>query len=173
MVVMEPLITCRRASANDVGLFREIRLRALLESPDAFGSVHADAVNRNDASWREQLLSTVRGPLRNTRFAFRETECIGIAAVYREPDADFGELLMMWVAPDFRGGPAASLLVHGLLGWARSSGLSTVSLGVTDTNARAIGFYHKLGFSRTGETVEVDPERGLRGVRMVIRLDGC
>ena len=167
---MEPLISCRRATANDVELFKKIRLRALLDSPNAFGATYEDAVKRSDASWREQLLSTVQGSLRNTQLAFAADDCIGLAALYREPGADSGDLLMMWVDPGFRGSAAASLLVHGLLEWATVSGLSTVGLSVADTNARAIGFYRKHGFSGTGEETDLDPTRGLRCVRMVTRL---
>ncbi len=167
---MENPLNCRRAAAGDVELFRTIRLRALRESPQAFGTTYEDAVKRDDSSWREQLLSTVEGSLRNTQFAFAGNDCIGLAALYREQGAESGDLLMMWVAPEFRGSPAASLLVNRLLEWATASGLSTITLGVTGTNARAIGFYRKLGFCVTGEEMDVDPSRGLRGIRMATRL---
>lgn len=163
---MEPLISCRRATANDVELFKKIRLRALLESPNAFGSTYEDAVKRSDASWREQLLSTVQGSLRNTQLAFAADDCIGLAALYREPDADCGALLMMWIDANFRGSPAASLLVNRLLAWAEAAGFSTVVLDVNVTNRRAIAFYRKLGFSSIGEEMDMDPSRGLRSIRM-------
>ena len=35
-----------------------------------------------------------------------------------------------------------------------------------DITTRAIRFYERCGFSATGETVDVDSERNLRGIRM-------
>jgi GNAT superfamily N-acetyltransferase len=160
------MITCRRAIREDVALFREIRLRALRESPDAYGSTYESALQRDQGSWEEQLWSTVSGLLRNTQFAFHGDECIGIAALYREPGSEWGDVIMMWVDPRHRGSDAATLLVGNLLEWARECGLRSVGLGVTDANARAIRFYEKMGFVATGETLDVDAERGLRGIRM-------
>lgn len=164
------MISCRRAEVEDVELFKDIRLCALQDSPDAFGSTYEGAMERSGSSWRDQLLATVSGNLRNTQFAFDASTCIGIAALYREEGLDHGALLMMWVHPDYRGTEAATLLVSNLLSWAKGIGLSSVELSVTNTKVRAIAFYQKLGFSSTGEAVDVDVERGLRGIRMTLEL---
>ncbi|MEM1294443.1 MAG: GNAT family N-acetyltransferase [Verrucomicrobiota bacterium] len=116
------------------------------------------------------MWSTTNGDDRNTQFAFKDYQCIGIAALYREPSARSGDILMMWVDPRCRGSVAASLLVKNLLSWAKGSGFSAVCLDVTDTNAGAIRFYEKQGFRDTGETVEIDYHRNLRGVRMTLKL---
>ena len=93
------MITCRRATKNDVALFREIRLRALKDSPDAYGSTYDAAVERDLHSWEQQLLTTTAGDERNTQFVFKDDDCIGIAALYREPSAPSGDIIMMWVDP--------------------------------------------------------------------------
>ena len=165
------MITCRRATKNDVALFREIRLRALKDSPDAYGSTYDAAVERDMYSWEQQLLTTTAGDERNTQFVFKDDDCIGIAALYREPSALSGDIIMMWVDPMYRGSCAASSLVENLIDWAKGSGFFTVSLNVTDTNTRAIKFYENKGFLDTGEKVEVDSTRGLRGIRMSQKLD--
>jgi len=164
------MITCRRATRDDVELFREVRLQALQDSPDAFGSTHESASARDLASWEEQLFSTVSGDLRNTQFVFSGDECVGLAALYRERDVPSGELLMMWVAPHYRGSTAASTLVDALIRWADGCGLRSVALVVTDSNLRAIKFYDSQGFIPTGEMVDVDVNRNLRGIRMEIQL---
>ena len=164
------MITCRRATKSDVALFREVRLKALQESPEAFGSTYESAVQRDQGSWEEQLWTTTDGGDRNTQFAFEDDQCVGLAALYREPDAHSGDVLMMWVDSKFRGTTAATSLVDNLLSWAKESGISTVSLVVTDTNARAIKFYENQGFHDTGEKVEVDSGRNLIGIRMTQEL---
>lgn len=100
------------------------------------------------------------------QFAFDDITCIGIAALYREKDAHSGDIIQMWVAPNYRGSKAASCMMQALLVWAKAVGFTSVGLCVTDTNLRAIQFYKNCGFELTGETVDVDQKRNLRGVRM-------
>jgi len=160
------MITCRRATKDDVALFKEVRLKALKDSPDAFGSTYESASQRDLRSWEEQLWATTAGDDRNTQLAFEDDQCIGLAALYREPGTLSGDIIMMWVDPTYRGTNAASSLVENLMSWASESGFSTVSLAVTDTNARAIKFYENQGFQDTGEQVDIDSHRGLKGIRM-------
>lgn len=164
------MISSRRAEPGDVNLFREVRLRALQDSPDAYGSTYEGALKRDLASWEEQLASTTSGGFRNTQFAFEDGKCVGLAALYREATATSGDVIMMWVDPCARSSLAASSLIENLLKWAEESGLLTVQLSVTDTNTRAIRFYEKHGFILTGEEVDIDPARQLRGVRMKYQL---
>ena len=77
---------------------------------------------------------------------------------------------MMWVDPDYRGSAAASTLVEELIRWADGSGFRSIALNVTDTNSRAIKFYENQDFVSTGEVVDVDVNRNLRGIRMKIKL---
>jgi len=166
------MIACRRATKNDVTLFKEVRLKALKDSPDAFGSTYKSALQRDQRSWEDQLWSTTTGDDRNTQFAFEDDQCIGIAALYREPSASSGDIIMMWIDPRYRGSTAASSLslVDNLLSWAKGSGFAAVSLEVTDSNARAIKFYENQGFHDTGEKAEVDFNRNLNGLRMTQKL---
>lgn len=164
------MLTCRRASKNDVALFKEVRLRALQDSPDAYCSTYQSALQRDQCSWQEQLWATTAGGERNTQFAFEDDQCIGIAALYREPSAPSGDIIMMWVDPGNRGSSAASMLVQNLLCWAKDSGFTDVYLDVTDSNARAIKFYQNQGFHDTGEKVEIDFNRNLSGIRMTQNL---
>lgn len=164
------MITCRRATRNDVSLFKEVRLKALKDCPDAYGSTYESAIKRDQLSWEEQLWSTLSGGDRNTQFAFEGDRCIGIAALYREPTAPSGDIIMMWVDPEYRGSGAAAELVGNLISWAKESGFTAVSLDVTDSNARAIQFYENQGFHDTGEKVEVDYARNLSGIRVTRSL---
>ncbi|MDF1657875.1 MAG: GNAT family N-acetyltransferase [Verrucomicrobiales bacterium] len=145
-------------------------MKALKDSPDAFCSTYESALQRDLHSWEEQLWSTTAGGDRNTQFAFEGDFCIGVAALYREPVTSSGDIIMMWVDPQYRGSNAASSLVSNLLGWAKDSGFDEVFLEVTDSNARAIKFYENMGFYDTGERVEIDSERNLTGIRMAQTL---
>jgi len=160
------MISVRRITGEDISIFRDVRLRALKDSPDAFGATYESAMKRTEDSWREQVLQSANGSLRNTVFAFDGRHCIGIASLYREKDAKEGEILQMWVAPEFRGTGTASKLVSELLQWADAAGIQAVGLTVTTANNRARKFYEKCGFRTTGEEIDVDASRHLRGYRM-------
>ena len=141
-------------------------MRALKDSPEAFGSTYEKALERDNDSWREQIQSSVTSINRNTQFAFDGDRCIGIAALYREEKSYTGDILMMWVEPEARGTDVASLLVSNLLTWAGVVGMNEVLLNVTNTNKRAIKFYLKCGFVSTGEVVDCDVIRSLKAIRM-------
>ncbi|GAA5504616.1 GNAT family N-acetyltransferase [Novipirellula caenicola] len=164
------MISCRRATNADVDLFRSIRLRALQDSPGAFGSTYEAAIRRDHASWRDQILSTSDGIDRNTQFAFAADQCVGLAALYRDQDTASGEIVQMWVDPDQRGSPAASILLGQLRVWAAEVGIHHLVLSVTSINGRAIKFYEKQGFRSTGECLWTDPNRDLQGIRMTLTL---
>jgi len=57
------MIVSRRAVKGDVTLFKSMRLKALKQSPEAFGSTYENAIKRTDVSWAEQLHSTIEGEL--------------------------------------------------------------------------------------------------------------
>lgn len=154
------MIICRRASLEDAVLFRQIRLNALKDSPEAFGSTYALEIGRTMESWQEQLELAITGKLRNIQFAFYDDNPIGIAALYREKEVMSGDVIMMWVDEKFRGSEVASLLVSSLIGWARELSFQSVHLSVTRSNKCAIRFYEKCGFELTGEEVAADSCRG-------------
>ncbi|MGJ8677012.1 MAG: GNAT family N-acetyltransferase [Akkermansiaceae bacterium] len=164
------MITTRRAEKNDGLLFRDIRLRAVKDSPEAFGSTLESMVNRDFNSWKEQIESTVSSTNRNTQFAFDGKRCIGVAALYREEGTETGGLIMMWVSPEYRGTGVAGIVVCNLLAWAKEVGMSDVYLDVTASNTRARRFYENCGFVSTGEDVDCDPARNLKAIRMSKKL---
>ena len=76
------MITVRRIRIGEGGLFRQMRLTALRESPSAFGSTFESALRRSPESWSEQADSTAQGSDRSTFIAFSGDLPIGIAALY-------------------------------------------------------------------------------------------
>jgi diamine N-acetyltransferase len=60
------------------------------------------------------------------------------------------ELSKCYVHPDHHGRGAASTLMRASLNWATDQGAASVWLGVNSQNAKAIRFYEKSGFTRTG-----------------------
>jgi GNAT superfamily N-acetyltransferase len=154
----------RRAEIGDEPLLLAIRIEALSEAPEAFGSTLERELARTTADWQKwlspsatYLLETDAGPQ-------------GIAAgVPDANDATVVHLMAMWVHPDLRGTGAAAALVQAVLDWAEVQGAEWVRLDVIDGNDRARRFYEKCGFEATGE-LSVRALTGAREVRMEKRL---
>lgn len=149
------MITIRRLKQGEAGLYRELRLEALRESPEAFGTTLAEALARDGQSWTDQADGSASGTDRATFVAVASDRLAGLAALYRDAgDPGMGELIQMWVAPEWRGGPVAGELLGAIFRWAGENGFSRVSAEVMAGNARALGFYRKCGFTGTAGQVK-------------------
>ena len=136
----------RRLRKGEGLLYREVRLEALKESPDAFLSKYEDALQRSDDSWGKQCDASSCGSVKAT-FIIEDVEPLALAAIYRDNDSSTqGELLQMWVSPKLRGSGAAKNLLNSLFKWAAESGLLKVRAEVNRANGQALSFYKKFGF---------------------------
>lgn len=158
----------RRLKPGEWQLYRAVRLEALRESPGAFLSRYEDALGRSDESWAKQADSGAAGSDRAT-FVTIADGAVGVVSLYRDEDeAEVGELLQMWVAPEVRGGTVAGELLMAVLGWAEGNGFALVKAEVMGRNARALRFYEKFGFLRCSG------DRGGGGVLLSRRVTaGC
>jgi ribosomal protein S18 acetylase RimI-like enzyme len=139
----------RRAQLGDEPLLRELRLQALSDAPDAFGSTYERELARTTTDWQRWLSPGV------TFILDRPDGAAGIVAARRDADDPaVVHLMAMWVRPEIRGSGAADDLVGAILAWAESEGAKTVRLDVMQANARARRLYERHGFRSTGhETV--------------------
>jgi RimJ/RimL family protein N-acetyltransferase len=147
------MITIRRIRIGEADLFKQMRLTSMHDAPYAFLSTYESALRRSAESWREQSDSTAQGADRATFLAFADGVPIGIAALYGLAGrTDAGEVLQVWMAPEYRGKGAAWNLMDAVFEWAGENGFHTIQAAVTDGNARALNFYRKYGFTPTQET---------------------
>ena len=118
------------------------------DAPYAFSSTYDSALQRSAESWREQADRNAKGKDRATFIAFSDDVPIGITALYRlEDKAEVGEVLQMWVSPEYRGTSIAWDLMVAIFMWASENNFRRIIAGVTNVNARALKFYTKYGFS--------------------------
>jgi GNAT superfamily N-acetyltransferase len=135
----------RRWLAHEWPRYRELRLQALDESPDAFGSTFA--LESASLNWQARLETGAKSALDIPLVAEVDGAPIGLA--WGKVSADTPQeanVYQMWVHPDFRGRGAGHLLLRAVLDWARTLGVRTVILRVTcgDTSARRL--YERAGF---------------------------
>ena len=135
---------------------RAIRLRALWDTPDAFGSTLAGEVDQDEAWWRAR----VANPDAVTFVARDARGDVGlvVGAKHHLHAGDAG-LFSMWAAPEARGEGVAEALVEAVVAWARGGGFRRLVLDVADQNQRAVRFYARLGFEPTGRLSTLPPPR--------------
>src|SRR6266705_4102146 len=111
----------RRARADDWEALREIRLAALAESPDAFGSTLAEERDADEAGWRGWITGDGWAGIVATFVADGPDPFLGMATGFRPDDRpSIGWLFAMWVRPERRGEGIGRQLVVAVAGWAAS-----------------------------------------------------
>lgn len=143
----------RKLTEEDLDSLWQLRLHALQESPEAFGSTYEEALARGKTS----LLPRLRGE--NSAFyvgAFTDGALIGMVAFLREEGAKsehIGLVLSMYVLPHWRGHGIAKSLLQELITQARQiPGLAQLHLAVVTSMAPARRLYLSLGFTVYGTT---------------------
>jgi GNAT superfamily N-acetyltransferase len=161
---MASSVRTRRITRDEWERARELRLRALVDAPDAFGSTLDEERAQGEAEW----IGWIEGwtGSRNALFVAEDGErWVGMAVGSRAGDEPDAHLYGMWVEPSRRSSGIGASLVEQVLGWARTWDARSVILGVTETNAGAAAFYEHLGFVDTGER---DPLR--EGSELRVRI---
>ena len=157
------MTAARVLGEDDWPTWRDLRLRALQDSPAAFGSTYARERNYTPDEWREHL----KEPDEVAVVAETAAGPAGLAGGY--PDLPgLLHVVAMWVDPAARGQGIAHLLLDAIDGWARERGLR-LHLDVATGNAVARRSYERYGFVATGETRPIRDGSADRVERMVLR----
>lgn len=167
-------ITVRRVRAGEWERLRVLRLRALADTPLAFGSTLVQEQAQPDEFWQGRAAGGATDENRATFIAERDGEWVGTGTCLLEErgvGARPAWVVGMWVEPAVRRQGVAQALLRVLTGWARARGADVLNLHVTETNAPAIALYERLGFRTTGETVPLPHTPSLRENHMACRLD--
>ncbi len=161
-------LTIRPFAADEWPAWRDLRLRALADSPDAFAATLADAQARPDATWQRLLAETTASANHLPLFADAAGTPAGLA--WAQLEAGIVVLYQVWVAPEHRGRGIAHALLTRAIGWARERGAVAIELGVTVGDTPAVRLYKRLGFGETGAPVPMANRSGLREQAMRLPL---
>ncbi|WP_040491480.1 GNAT family N-acetyltransferase [Ilumatobacter nonamiensis] len=152
----------RRLDPDEFELLRELRLGALSDSPDAFGSSYSTEVTYSENEWRH-LLRREGNP---TFVDEDESGTNGLVVAARDAsDAREMWLVAMWVRPWARRSGVGDALVRRVLRWAVEQSATRVRLSVVESNEDAERLYARNGFVRTGRS-EVRERDAAREVEM-------
>jgi ribosomal protein S18 acetylase RimI-like enzyme len=146
------MITLELITQQNAMIFKDVRLRALQDTPSAFGSTYAKESQLTDADWVKRAAQWTSE--RSAGYLARDAGIpCGIArALLDQDDATRAHLMSMWVAAPHRRLGIGRSLVDAILAWARAQSARTLQLMVTCNNDPAIRFYQRLGFTLTGRT---------------------
>jgi GNAT superfamily N-acetyltransferase len=143
----------RRIRADEAPALRAVRLRALADTPLAFGSTHAREAAYPAERWVQWARDSASGGVQATFLAMSEAadEPVGLAfARVDDDDPAVAHLFSMWVAPEARGTGAAAALLDAVVDWAAAQGMRTLRTQVTTGNEPAARLYARAGFHDTG-----------------------
>lgn len=139
-------IEIRRLLASDVQDFLTIRLAALADTPDAFGSTAFEERSKPVAAQAERVASS------HMFGAYSGTEIVAMAAITpysTTKERHKGYLWGVFIAPAHRGKGLGDALLSTVLASARAD-VEQVMLSVLEDNHAAIALYERHGFRRYG-----------------------
>ncbi len=161
--------TVRRFEPHEWRTYRDLRLGALEESPDAFGSTLALEIPRPDAEWARRLEAGARSPTDLPLVARVGDRAIGLAwGRIQDTDAQVAHVFQVWVAPEHRGRGIARALLNAVIDWAGAAGVQYLALDVTCGDGPAMRLYSRAGFSPSGDPQPLRP--GSRLMKQSMRL---
>ena len=147
----------RKFTSDEWPAYRDVRLAALKEAPDAFGSTYEESIGRLDEQWRDRLIG-IDPKLDCPLGAFKDGGVVGLAwGSIEQGNRTRADLYQMWTSPDCRGEGAARRLLNEVIDWATQQGAVELVLGVTVGNTAAESLYRSAGFVAFGEPERLRP----------------
>jgi ribosomal protein S18 acetylase RimI-like enzyme len=164
------MIAITRITPGNVSTFKDVRLRALRDTPSAFGSTYARESELSDAEWTRRAIRW-NGERGIGFLAIDDAIGCGIVgSMLDENDATRATLVSMWTTPTHRRRGIARRLVDEVVAWARAHDVTAIRLMVTSSNAPAVSFYEQLGFACTGRIEPYPNDASLVELEMLRRL---
>lgn len=149
-------LTVRTLGEDEWQIYRDVRLSALHESPEAFAATASGEKQVDEDEWRARMNRSRRLLAENT-----SGEAVGVVSLRADSredlDQPFGELFGLWVAPNERGQGVAVALLEALLEQAHKEDLGAVLYWVGSDNARGVAFASSHGFRPTDYRRPMNP----------------
>lgn len=133
--------------------YRNLRLRALKEDPQAFGASYEDNLNNPPSEWQRRLINAIEGKTNWLFFAEENGKLTGMIGAYIEKDVtDVATVIAVFVPKEERGKGVGSVLMETLLAELKKNPvLKKARLMVNKNQTEAVGLYKKFGFEEVGK----------------------
>jgi RimJ/RimL family protein N-acetyltransferase len=143
----------RPAVEEDALSYRELRLEALRNHPEAFSADYETNRAKPTSFWAERLRANNPDMPVMTYFAIHADKLIGMCSIVyaNSPKTRHTSTIVgMYVRPEWRGLHVAERLIDACIEWASTQEIILVKLAVVTTNAPAIRCYARSGFQVYG-----------------------
>ena len=138
-------VVVRFAGPDDWETWRDLRLRALSDSPSAFGSTYEGEVEFDRSRWVDRL----GDPDGVGVLARVDGTPVGMGGGFQDLPG-YLHMVAMWTDPAYRGRGVGSAVLTAIERWAGERGLR-LHLDVNVRNAGARALYARSGYVATGE----------------------
>jgi GNAT superfamily N-acetyltransferase len=175
--------TLHRPSEDDWAAIRDLRIRAVTDTPIAFLETREHALAANEADWRQRARRNVSADSTQVVAVDPEGRWIGSMICFvsegsplyvasPRPGPRRANLVGVFVDPEWRGDAGVTDALLGAISrWTSDEkGLGELYLHVNEANLRAVRSYEKRGFVPTGEVDAIPEQPGDREIEMVTML---
>ncbi|WNQ10651.1 GNAT family N-acetyltransferase [Paenibacillus aurantius] len=165
----------RLLGPEDAGRYKEIRLKALQTSPEAYSASYEEELAMSLEEWNRRLAANEHtftfGAILKSRLAGIATLVLG----QKKKLAHRAQIVAVYVAPETRGkGLAKQLMTEAIKKAKETERVEQIHLTVTASNEPARSLYAGLGFQTYGfdkQAIKLDSARYLDEELMVLYLD--
>ena len=133
------MVSIKAVTSEDWQLLKELRLKAIADSPGAFGDSVEMVSSKSDVYWKNGIASS-------DVFVAEENETWIGMIVFKQDDDGVWSVKSLWVDPDYRNQGIGKLLIEEALTSAKNKGIKLIELGVSVKSDSAIDLYTSLGF---------------------------
>lgn len=142
-----PAIEIVQLPVEEWQAYRALRLEALSEAPQAFGSTYLDQVDKLETFWQARLEAAARGEDSCLLFARMGERLVGMMGAFRETaGTDMAEIVSVYVSPSARGLGVGARLMEAILETLQRWGVRRARLGVNIEQTAAVRLYQRFGF---------------------------
>ena len=180
---MPAAFTLHRPSEDDWAAIRDLRLRAVTDTPMAFLETREQVLAIDEAGWRERVHRNQHADATQVIAVADDGRWVGNMVSFisdgppayverREPRGRRANLVGVFVDPEWRGDTGVTdALLEAIASWVTGEkGLGELYLHVSELNARARRAYLTRGFMATGMVDVVPGDPVDREVEMVASL---
>ncbi len=153
-------------------LYKSVRLQALKDAPDSYGSTFEQEAVLSDTEWKSRLDLEMRDITALPLVATKHGEPVGLAWGLVDAQASsITHVYQMWVSPTVRGKGIGKLLLREITSWAIGRRCTHMRLSVTTSNDAAVHLYRAYGFTTDGQPEELRRGSALMVQPMMLNLN--
>ncbi|HEY9223433.1 MAG TPA: GNAT family N-acetyltransferase [Variovorax sp.] len=164
-------MSLRRLESHESSLLRELRLRALQDSPNSFRDTYSDMVARPSSYWDDFTRSVTQADQNAMFLAFEGGKPVGSAfALVDRAQIRTGRAGGIWVDPRWRRHGIGEALLLEVVNWAREREFERLKLWCVVDAIGPSSLYCKVGFKETGNQQPLSEGSPLRAAEMELPL---